>query len=379
MSKDGTKVYFSSREQVTPDDTDFFGTDIWMWDQSTDTVTRITQGNGQGNGEECEQEEGFEGFRCSVIPIKTERPDLDDKVAAQSGDIYFFSPEQLDPENPGVYNQKNLYVYHDGKVQYVATLDPGTSLNRIQISPDGKHAAFLTAARLTSYDNHGWREMYTFDRETGVVRCVSCDPTGDPPVVRSPLAEGIFAFSSPERYRFPSGDVLASESGRFMSNDGRVAFTTSQPLVEADTNGIMDVYEYVNGRPQLISSGTAQRDKFPGAFLFAADYVGLEAMSVDGTDIYFSTIDTLAPGDVNGDFIKFYDARSGGGFGVEQAHLPCVAADECHGEENQGAPAPQIATGAVLGGPTHRARHHRKRAKRHHAKRRRRHHGGRHK
>ena len=48
-------------------------------------------------------------------------------------------------------------------MKYVATLDPGTTINRIQISPDGGHAAFLTAARLTSYDNQGWREMYTYN------------------------------------------------------------------------------------------------------------------------------------------------------------------------------------------------------------------------
>ena len=344
MTANGSKVFFSSREKITPDDTDNFSTDIFMWDEATNKVTRISQGNGQGNGEECEQ---AEGYACSVIPLNTERPDLDDVVSSQSGDIYFFSPEQLDPNNPGVFNEKNLYVYHEGKIEYVATFDPGTTVNRIQISPDGQHAAFLTAAKLTSYDNHGWREMYKFDPGTGVLQCVSCNPTGAPPVVRPPLVEGQFTENSPQTAKEPSGNVLASQSGRFMSDDGRVAFTTSDPLVEADTNGIGDVYEFVNGRAQLISSGTAQRDKFPGSLFFPALYAGLEAVSTDGTDIYFSTVDTLAPGDINGDFIKFYDARSGGGFGVDQAQLPCVAADECHGEENPARLLPRSA-------PTHR-------------------------
>ena len=347
MTADGSKVFFSSRENITPDDTDSFSTDIYMWEEATDKVTRLSQGNGAGNAENCEQ---AEGYACSAIPLKTERPELDDMVSSQSGDVYFFSPEQLDPNNPGVFNEKNLYVYHEGKIEYVATFDPGTTVNRLQISPDGQHAAFLTAAKLTSYDNHGWREMYKFDPGTGVVQCVSCNPTGAPPVVRPPLAEGQFTENSPQSAKEPSGNVMASQSGRFMSDDGRVAFTTSDPLVEADTNGISDVYEFVNGHAQLISSGTAQLDKFPGSLFFPALYAGLEAVSVDGTDIYFSTLDTLAPGDVNGEFVKFYDARSGGGFGVHQAQLPCVAADECHGEENPGAPAPQIGTAASLGG-----------------------------
>ncbi len=33
--------------------------------------------------------------------LSTTRPDLDDKMAAD-GDVYFYSPEQLDPEIPGV-------------------------------------------------------------------------------------------------------------------------------------------------------------------------------------------------------------------------------------------------------------------------------------
>ena len=187
------------------------------------------------------------------------RPDRLD----QSGDVYFYSPEQLDPNSPGVFNEKNLYVYRHGAVKYVATLDAGTAINRIQISPDGSHVAFLTAARLTSYDNQGWREMYTFNPDTGVIRCASCIPTGEPPtVVRPP--RGSDPVHSPRKRASPSRDVTASQSGRFMSDDGRTAFATSDALVEGDTDGLVDVYEFVGGRPQLISSGTAQADLLPG-------------------------------------------------------------------------------------------------------------------
>ncbi len=34
----------------------------------------------------------------------------------------------------------------------------------------------------------------------------------------------------------------------------------------------------------------------------------------DGTDVFFGTFDTLVRQDNNGLFLKFYDARSGGGF-----------------------------------------------------------------
>ena len=284
-------------------------------------------------------------------PLKTERPDSDDPIASESGDVYFYSPEQLDPNNPGVLNEKNLYVYRHGAVKYVATLDANTSINRIQISPDGSHVAFLTAARLTSYDNEGWREMYTFNPNTGVIRCASCLPTGEPPTVLRPPEESPRAqFEVPPERKAPSKDVMASQSGRFMADDGRTVFATSDALVESDTDGLLDVYEYVGGRPQLITSGTSQSDLLAGNRFFPGEFIGLEAVSRDGQDIYFSTFDTLAPlEDHNGPFVKFYDARTNGGFASPGAHLPCVAADECHGDENAGPEPAAIATDANLG------------------------------
>ena len=41
------------------------------------------------------------------------------------------------------------------------------------------------------------------------------------------------------------------------------------------------------------------------------EYTGLEAVSHDGTDVYFSTFETLVGRDHNGEFVKFYDARTG--------------------------------------------------------------------
>jgi hypothetical protein len=372
MTSDGSKVVFLSPDHVTPDDTDDpSSNDLYLWEEKTNEITRISQGNGTGNSDECQP---AEGSLCSVTPLETERPDSDDPIASSSGDVYFYSPEQLDPNSPGVPNEKNLYVYRHGAVKYVATLDPGTAINRIQISPDGSHVALLTASRLTSYDNQGWREMYTFNPETGVIRCASCIPTGEPPTVLRPPEE-IGNSSNPARLQ-PSKDVMASQSGRFMADDGRTVFATSDALVESDTDGLVDVYEFAGGRPNLISSGTAHSDHLVGNRFYPGEYTGVEAISHGGSDIYFSTYDTLAPTeDRNGEFLKFYDARTNGGFVPPPADLPCVAADECHGPENAG-PAPSVVgTGAALPASQkaqtrkqHRKphRHHKKRKKSQH-------------
>jgi hypothetical protein len=135
-----------------------------------------------------------------------------------------------------------------------------------------------------------------------------------------------------------------------MSDDGRTFFSTTEALVPFDTDGIRDVYEYVNGRPQLISSGTAQQDTWGGGLLiYPPMTTGLEGVSADGVDAYFSTFDTLTPQDHNGEFIKIYDARTGGGFPVEEPPPPCKAADECHGAGSATPASPQVGTGANLG------------------------------
>ena len=338
MSRDGSKVVFTSKSNLTTDDTDS-SIDMFEWSEDTGSLTRVSQGNGNGDTDGCNA--GWTSG-CGVAPIAGERPDLDNPIAPGSGDPYFYSPEQLDPDNPGVLNERNLYVFREGEAQYVATFEGDTQVHRSQISPAGNFAAFLTDARLTGYDNEGWDEMYTYDVGTGTIRCASCIPSGAPPTIRRP---------DPPEYNSitTTSDVLASESGPFMADDGRVAFATADALVPQDTNGIVDVYEFVDSRPRLISAGTGQRDTYDGNAIYPPAYTGLESFSADGVDIYFSTYDTLAPEDHNGPFIKFYDARTNGGFPLPPPLQPCVAADECHGEGSATPAEPQVGTGADLG------------------------------
>jgi hypothetical protein len=195
--------------------------------------------------------------------------------------------------------------------------------------------------------------MFEFDVERDTLTCVSCMRDGTP----------------------PTNDVLASAGGLFMSDDGRTFFTTSDPLVPADTDRIFDVYEYVEGRPQLISAGNGDSDVFSGGFFYPSQRTGLEAVSHDGTDVYFSTFDTLVPQDRNGSFVKFYDARTGGGFPLSAGLLPCKAADECHGPGSVSPVDPQVSTDADLGsaGVVQQQGHAKHKQKKRH--RRRRHHG----
>jgi hypothetical protein len=208
---------------------------------------------------------------------------------------------------------------------------------------------------VTQYNNAGHTEMYTYEPATRRLVCASCIPSGSP----------------------PTSDVYASQDGLFMTNDGRAFFTTEDALVHTDTNKTQDVYSYVDGRPQLITPGTGDTAP-PGGNLFT-NSPGLASVSAQGRDVFFSTFESLVPQDHNGLFLKFYDARSGGGFPAPAESPPCNAADECHGASSPAAPEIVNGTGAALtgGNASEPAKHHKKHAK---AKRNRnRHTGKRHK
>ncbi len=332
MSADGSKVYFTSSEQLTTEDQDN-STDLYMWNEKSNSLTLISKGvNGTGNTDACI---ATWTTGCGVVAVAT-RAASDNSIAAESGDVFFYSPEQLDGSN-GVPGLENLYDYHGGRAQYVASFEPNPICNRnagscvdlpitrIQVSPSGAHAAFVTAQRLTSYDNFGVPEMYSYDPSTETLLCVSCNPRGAP----------------------PAGEVTASADGLFMANDGRTFFNSPDALSPNDTNNLSDVYEYVDGRPQLITTGTGgvATEITPNQERSS----GLEGVSADGINVYFSTFDTLVGQDDNGSYLKFYDARTNGGFPFVPPAAPCAAADECHGAGSTRLTAPTDGTGADLG------------------------------
>ncbi len=393
-TSDGSKAYFTTDKQMTADDTDE-STDLYVWSENggSPTLTRVSAGEPApaGNADNCvatwtnncdvktyedsriSTAQGNQGGLGSWDATNPNPGYTDNAIAAKSGDIYFYSPEQLVP-GKGAPGKENLYVYREGSVRHVATLedDPycihdlaggirgpvcsNGAAGRLQVTPDGRYAAFVTTSNVTAYDSHGFAEMYRYDAETEKVECVSCRPDGSP----------------------PADDVLGSEGGRFLTDDGRVFFGTTEPLDPRDTNAGTDqagqptgadVYEFVDGRPQLITDGTGTNAG--GGQLASASIPGLYGVSADGVDVYFGTFDTLVGQDRNGAQLKFYDARTNGGFPFVPPPAPCAAADECHGPSSA-PPAPLASgTGAALGSggnthTSHKRKHHKRKQHRHH-------------
>ena len=155
----------------------------------------------------------------------------------------------------------------------------------------------MTASQVTAYDNDGHSEMYTTARDDRVdLRLL---PAGRRSLRRRRLRQSERAL--PDRRR----PCLLLDHGR--------------GLVPADTNEVEDVYEFAEGKPQLISIGhrAVVRTASPDS---RADQhgPGLVSVSANGTDVYFATYETLVTQDHNGQEIKIYDARSNGGFPAER-------------------------------------------------------------
>lgn len=221
--------------------------------------------------------------------------------------------------------QLNLYEWQDGTITYVATTEGGATA----VSPNGAFLAFTSKLVQTGYDNKDQRnglsdpEIYLYNSASKELTCASCEPSGE-----APSAEGA-TLSESEEPEFPG-----QGAPHHLMNDGRIVFQTAEALLQGDTNGRMDVYEYEQGQLHLISSGTANS---------AAQLLDT---SEDGKDIFFVSRQPLLAQQAGGEGETniIYDAREGGGFPAAVSPPPCVTAEACR------VPAP--AQPSIFGAPS---------------------------
>ncbi len=269
-------------------------------------------------------------------------------VSEDGSAAYFVSKQILTPNiapNPkgdlpetGV---ENLYLSREGALSFVGILDktdvigeagkvsqieglglwmaaigPPTvgqlGLDPSRATPDGNTLIFRSRAKLTDYDPEGVPQIYRYD-SAGELQCLSCNPTGAP-------SSGAATLQSESR----EGFALAFYQAwiRNLRPDGKRAFFESpEPLVAADTDGKLDVYEWEDEgvgsctRPQgctyLISSGHSLRNEY------------LFAVSESGNDAFVLSSDELLPADAE-ETPSIYDARVEGGFAEAQAPAECL-------------------------------------------------------
>jgi hypothetical protein len=288
-------------------------------------------------------------------------------VAGASEDlayVYFVSTEALGTGAQA--GQPNLYMHHESEpVKYIATLASrdvshsgfddvaSAPIYRVsRVTPDGRHLVFMSAADLTGYDNldavsgEPDDEVYSYEAGAATPVCISCDPSGARPVGR--LVEEQSSGSTVWVAGAIPGWETQLYAPRALSDDGsRIFFESYGPLVPADTDGTLDVYEWeALGAGDCQSGGPSYSSPSGGCVSListgesAEDSLFLDA-SPSGNDVFIATGESLVSGDSG--LVDVYDARVDGGFPVGPVATPC------EGEACQAPPiAPIDATPASL-------------------------------
>ncbi len=143
MTADGSRVFFSTTDQLTGDDEDT-STDLYAAQVtgSTATLSRVSTGTaGAGNSNACDPAADTKHVHwnvagseetCGVLVIGG-----GGGVASEGGSIFFLSPEKLDGPSNGTFNAPNLYVGEPGsQPRFVATLESTVNAPL----PVGEHA-----------------------------------------------------------------------------------------------------------------------------------------------------------------------------------------------------------------------------------------------
>ncbi len=306
----GTMVFFSTQERMVPEDTDR-QVDVYMRDLTTGTTTLVSTGEascapGCGNGE-------FAVTFAGANKAGTE--------------VFFTTAERLVQADAD--SSVDLYVrdLNTGETKLVSTGEAGCSagcgngefdVSSRGISADGSYAYFATAERLSSADGDTALDLYAHDLENGetylVSRggCVGCGNGGAVPVFDGSSADGdrVF-FSSDEKLAEADGDSTTDVYARDLPNgptmlisggseniptnfaaasaDGsHVFFTSAEKLVEGDTDGANDIYEWTEGSPLSLVTTSPCASRCGVTF---------DAASSDSTEVVFNTAAQLSPED----------------------------------------------------------------------------------
>lgn len=306
----GTQVYFTSFYPLTPGAPN---NSLYRYDVGSETLTNLI----------AEGEEGDAGFRAMY------------GASPDGSVVYFSSIAGLAGAPKGSFENANLYALKGGSLTYLGPVGGGLSL--FQTSPDGRYLAFSTfgdpTGGKTQSPNCGFLEnygnavgtcldTYLYDSATDGLSCVSCS-----------VPDRGHTWLGGQEAREPS-IAQGTEFARAMLDDGTVFVETGSALVPRDRNGVLDVYSWRSGTPELISTG---QDPTPSFFGTATP---------DGRNVLFLTNQSLVGADTDKN-IDMYDARVEGGLASQ---WPPGAQPPCTGEGCRSA-APDPATRLRGGSP----------------------------
>jgi hypothetical protein len=256
-STDGSKVLFSTAEQLVGADTDH---SVDIYERSGGATTLVSKGQINGNG-------AFDALLSPVSCQPVGHPTCGD-VTGDGSKVFFTTAEQLVGDDTD--NALDVYERAGGSTTLVSrgqiNGNGATPALFDGASADGSKVFFETDEKLVSGDADTFTDVY--ERAGGSTTEVSRGPT---------TGDGSFPYFT--------------HFGGATSDGSKVWFYTREPLVGADADTAYDVYQRSAGTTTLISRGQVNGN---GDF----DAVGVLANS-DGSRVFFETDEPLVAGDVN--------------------------------------------------------------------------------
>jgi hypothetical protein len=276
-------------------------------------------------------------------------PDLDHAVTSASNGKYGQIVELSASGSSMLYRTDGnlLRLWRENKpiVTVSAEVDPvlnagKTYITYARFSADEEVLVLNSTGPLRGESNHTrgvqpatYRlQVYRYTVAHDNLECISCKPGGS-------LTGAVLSTWGPENgYSSVGATSTGDWPNRSMTDDGAtIYFTTKTPLVERDHNEVDDVYQWHEGRLNLITTGAT-----------GADPSQLYGTTPSGRDVFIISDERLSEADTDG-FYDIYDVRVDGGFDPPQPpEAPC-SADECQGPPAPVPAAPSTGSGSVNG------------------------------
>jgi hypothetical protein len=348
---DGSQVFFSTPDELTPDDHNTVP-DVYRYSTATGALTRISGGS--------------LGFEDSNTGVDVHNGGGVVAISADGSHVYFITPDQLTAQAPAGDPGPLLYEWTPSGTTFLAALSPDdvngyesntgshfffmplTSLVQaarpVRLSPDGSHLVFESHGQLTPDDTNGVEDVYEFSGAGGLVR-ISKDftdpaaPVSYDAVIGSPVPTAVGGDGQPTPDYADNGE---DSFGRVVSDDGsRVFFSTRNALAPDAREGVRSIYEYEAGKVSLISPGGPQ-----------ASDAYYQDSTPDGSDVFFTTRQSLSPGDDDGGATDVYDARIDGGLAPPASEpAGCAQSNTCPAPTPPSPAAPVSSLFALPGNP----------------------------
>ncbi len=360
VSNDGSRVLFTSNQQLVNGDTDQTN-DIYACDLPSSTPAPGKRGNpcapltevsGAASGAAVEQvlatsEDGSTAYFIAGGVLADDEGPFGETAKAGGHNLYVWRQTAADPggetkfvvalEDPSdVAEAMDSFHPHEGE--------------QPQTTDDGRYFVLVTKNKLLPTDTDESRDVYRYDAESGEISRVSVNSSGI--AGNGPFDAEIVSPKKLYNYLSGAGGQTASAYPHpAVSNNGKVVFITQELLTPIDGNAAPDTYlwtekEPVEGKPlegkpsegktSLITTASVGSMEPPAGSTVGSRNPNQAFIDKSGESVYFTSPQELVPSDGD-DVGDVYVARVNGGF---KSSVPSSCAGEACQPPPSSAPNP---------------------------------------